>query len=89
MLNYKQKKAILIGHDYEAPVTYWMLFFGNIGIHDESWRYSFGGDIYKISGSHGCINDPLYLAKTIFDNESISVTSALITFLFFDVDIKL
>jgi hypothetical protein len=68
MLNYKQKEAILIGQGYEAPVAYWMPFFGNIGIHDASWRYSFGGDIYKISGSHGCINAPIYLAKTIFEN---------------------
>ncbi|MCJ7690790.1 MAG: L,D-transpeptidase, partial [Clostridiaceae bacterium] len=53
---------------YEAPVTYWMPFFGNIGIHDASWRYSFGGEIYKARGSHGCINAPIYLAKTIFEN---------------------
>ncbi|MBZ9688298.1 L,D-transpeptidase/peptidoglycan binding protein [Clostridium estertheticum] len=68
MLNYKQKGATLTGPGYEAPVTYWMPFFGNIGIHDASWRYSFGGEIYKRRGSHGCINAPIYLAKTIFDN---------------------
>lgn len=68
MLNYKQKGATLTGPGYESPVTYWMPFFGNIGIHDASWRYSFGGEIYKRRGSHGCINAPIYLAKTIFDN---------------------
>lgn len=68
MLNYKQKGATLTGPDYEAGVTYWMPFFGNIGIHDASWRNSFGGDIYKTNGTHGCVNVPLYLAKTIFDN---------------------
>ncbi|MBU3160089.1 L,D-transpeptidase/peptidoglycan binding protein [Clostridium frigoris] len=68
MLNYKQKGATLTGPGYEAPVTYWMPFFGNIGIHDASWRYSFGGEIYKRRGTHGCINAPIYLAKTIFDN---------------------
>jgi len=68
MLNYKQKGATLTGPGYEAPVTYWMPFFGNIGIHDASWRYSFGGEIYKSRGSHGCINAPIYLAKTIFEN---------------------
>lgn len=68
MLNYKQKGATLIGHGYEAPVAYWMPFFGNIGIHDASWRYSFGGEIYKRRGSHGCINAPVYLAKIIFNN---------------------
>ncbi|MCB2298912.1 L,D-transpeptidase family protein [Clostridium tagluense] len=68
MLNYKQKGATLTGPGYEAPVTYWMPFFGNIGIHDASWRYSFGGEIYKRRGSHGCINAPIYLAKEIFEN---------------------
>lgn len=68
MLNYKQNGATLSGPNYEAEVTYWMPFYGNIGIHDASWRYSFGGDIYKGNGTHGCVNAPLYLAKTIFDN---------------------
>lgn len=68
MLNYKQKGANLTGPGYEAEVTYWMPFFGNIGIHDASWRYSFGGEIYKRRGTHGCVNVPLYLAKIIFEN---------------------
>jgi len=68
MLNYKQKGATLVGPGYEAKVTYWMPFFGNIGIHDASWRHSFGGDIYKRRGSHGCVNVSLYLAKKIYDN---------------------
>ncbi|MCC5908917.1 MAG: L,D-transpeptidase/peptidoglycan binding protein [Clostridiaceae bacterium] len=68
MLNYKQKEATLRGGGYPAKVTYWMPFNGNIGIHDASWRYSFGGNIYRRNGSHGCVNTPLYLAKTIFDN---------------------
>lgn len=68
MLNYKDKGAVLSGPDYEAPVTYWMPFFGNIGIHDATWRHSFGGQIYKTRGSHGCVNAPFYLAKAIFEN---------------------
>lgn len=68
MLNYKEKGSVLRGPGYEAGVTYWMPFFGNIGIHDASWRYSFGGEIYKRRGSHGCVNAPLYLAKRIFEN---------------------
>lgn len=68
MLNYKQKESILKGADYEAEVTYWMPFNGNIGIHDANWRFSFGGDIYKNNGTHGCVNAPLYLAKTLFEN---------------------
>ncbi|MCX7841831.1 MAG: L,D-transpeptidase/peptidoglycan binding protein [Clostridia bacterium] len=67
-INYKEKDSILNGQDYESEVRYWMPFNGNIGIHDASWRHSFGGSIYKSNGSHGCINSPLYLAKKIFDN---------------------
>lgn len=68
MLNYKEEGSVLRGQDYEAEVKYWMPFYGNIGIHDASWRYSFGREIYKRSGSHGCINAPLYLAKVIYNN---------------------
>ncbi len=68
MLNYKQKGATLRGANYEAEVTYWMPFNGNIGMHDASWRDSFGGDIYKRNGTHGCINVPLNLAKKVFEN---------------------
>lgn len=67
-LKYKQRNAILKGQDYAAPVTFWMPFNGGIGIHDASWRSKFGGNIYKTDGSHGCINSPYNLAKTIFDN---------------------
>jgi hypothetical protein len=68
MVNYKQKEATLRGPGYEAKVTYWMPFFGNMGLHDASWRHRFGGDIYLRNGTHGCVNAPLYLAKTIFEN---------------------
>lgn len=68
MFNYKQKNATLKGADYEVKVRYWMPFYGNMGIHDASWRHSFGGEIYKIRGTHGCVNAPSYLAKTIFEN---------------------
>jgi len=68
MLNYKQNGATLIGLGYEVNVNYWMPFYGNMGIHDANWRNSFGGEIYKSKGTHGCVNVPLYLAKTIFEN---------------------
>lgn len=68
MLNYKETGSTLRGPGYEASVTYWMPFNGNIGIHDASWRYSFGGEIYKRNGSHGCVNSPKYLAKKIYEN---------------------
>lgn len=78
MLNYKQEGAVLSGQGYEANVTYWMPFFGNTGLHDASWRYSFGGEIYKRNGTHGCINAPFYLAKTIFEN--IEVGTPIISY---------
>lgn len=68
MLNYKQKSATLRGENYSSEVKYWMPFNGNIGLHDASWRYSFGGEIYKNNGSHGCVNLPEYTAKKIFEN---------------------
>ncbi len=68
MLNYKIKGVTLKGPGYEAEVKYWMPFFGNTGIHDASWRHSFGGEIYKRNGTHGCINAPVSLAKAIYEN---------------------
>jgi lipoprotein-anchoring transpeptidase ErfK/SrfK len=68
MVNYKQKGATLRGPGYEAEVTYWMPFFGNMGLHDATWRSRFGGEIYLRNGTHGCVNAPPYLAKTIFEH---------------------
>lgn len=68
MILYKQKKATLSGPGYEAEVTYWMPFYGNMGIHDANWRFAFGGEIYKERGTHGCVNAPYHLAQTIFEN---------------------
>ena len=67
-LTYKQRNAVLKGKNYKTPVTYWMPFNGNIGMHDGYWRTSFGGTIYKKNGSHGCINLPPAVAKTIYEN---------------------
>lgn len=69
-ITYTQKDAVLRGENYETPVTYWMPFAGNVGMHDAYWRSSFGGAIYKTSGSHGCINLPTSAAKVIFENVS-------------------
>ncbi|MCR5785260.1 MAG: L,D-transpeptidase/peptidoglycan binding protein [Eubacterium sp.] len=64
---YKQKDATLVGEDYESEVKYFMPFAYNVGIHDASWRSEFGGEIYKKSGSHGCINVPSDMAKKIYE----------------------
>ncbi|MBU3160779.1 L,D-transpeptidase/peptidoglycan binding protein [Clostridium frigoris] len=68
MVNYKERNATLKGEGYASPVNFWLPFNGNIGIHDAGWRDTFGGNLYKTGGSHGCINSPYELAKTVFDN---------------------
>lgn len=72
-LTYKERDATLKGENYRTPVAYWMPFNGNIGLHDAKWRSTFGGSIYKSSGSHGCINLPPAVAKTIFENISAGI----------------
>ncbi|OPJ57643.1 L,D-transpeptidase family protein [Clostridium oryzae] len=67
-VKYKQRNAILKGQGYSSPVSFWMPFNGGIGMHDANWRRVFGGSIYKIKGSHGCVNCPYNLAKKIFYN---------------------
>jgi len=72
---YKARDAVLRGprdisgnYSYETPVSYWMPFNKGIGLHDANWRWSFGGKIYLRNGSHGCINLPVKVAKTIYEN---------------------
>lgn len=63
----KQRNRTLHGADYESFVKYWMPVVDNIGIHDASWRKSFGGEIYKKNGSHGCINLPSGVTGELYD----------------------
>lgn len=67
----KQTDRILRGPGYASPVDYWMPVYGNIGIHDASWRSEFGGEIYKTNGSHGCINTPFEAMKALFEEVEI------------------
>lgn len=64
---YKQRNRVLIGEDYRTPVSYWMAVYGNIGIHDATWRGSFGGKIYRTNGSHGCINTPMKAVSQLYE----------------------
>ncbi|WP_026883963.1 L,D-transpeptidase family protein [Clostridium akagii] len=77
-LKYKEKDATLIGEGYSVPVAEFMPFNGGIGIHPATWRNKFGGNIYLTNGSHGCINSPPSLAKTIYDN--IDVNTAIVCY---------
>ena len=72
-LAYKESPSVLTGPNgdgtnYESPVQYWMPFFEGEGLHDAPWKSSFGGDIYKTDGSHGCVNLPTDVAGTIYNN---------------------
>ena len=69
-VTYTEKNATLKGQNYATPVSFWMPFNGNEGMHDATWRSSFGGSIYKRNGSHGCVNLPYSVAQTIFENVS-------------------
>jgi hypothetical protein len=66
-ITYKQRDATLVGENYSSAVKYWMPFNGNVGMHDASWRSEFGGWLYIVNGSHGCINLPTEKAARIYD----------------------
>lgn len=66
-LSYKTRNAVLKGATYRTPVSYWMPFYGNYGMHDAKWRSSFGGQIFVTNGSHGCINLPPAKAAEIYE----------------------
>lgn len=67
-ITYLDEDATLKGATWESHVDYWMPFAGNVGMHDATWRSSFGAAIYQRNGSHGCINLPWSAAKKIFEN---------------------
>lgn len=70
-----EQGAVLVGFDYnndgepdyESYVNYWMPFYGGFGLHDATWRGTFGGDLYLYDGSHGCVNLPYYKAQELFN----------------------
>lgn len=67
-LTYKTRDAMLSGQGYDSKVKYWMPFNRNVGLHDAPWRTTFGGQIYKSNGSHGCLNLPPANAARIYEN---------------------
>ena len=74
----KAQSIYLRGPDYESFVNYWMPIYGDIGMHDASWRSTFGGYIYQTSGSHGCINLPYYVAENLYYNAPIGMLVKII-----------
>ena len=68
----KTSPCTLTGEDYVSYVDYWMPFIGGAyGLHDASWRSSFGGSIYEGDGSHGCVNLPTDIAEELYDTIEI------------------
>ena len=70
-LAYKESPSVLVGSNaadgYRTEVQYWMPFYEGQGLHDASWRSSFGGNIYMTNGSHGCVNMPPYAAQMVYE----------------------
>lgn len=66
---YKTTNYTLTGQGYASDVDYWLPYMQKgIGIHDSSWRGSYGGGIYTYDGSHGCVNTPLSAVRKIYNN---------------------
>ena len=65
----------LVGPTWRCWVDRWMQFTTSaIGLHDASWRGSFGGEIYKTNGSHGCVNLSKADAYALYDLISVGTT---------------
>ena len=80
-ITYKKSPAVLGSYEkqgYESPVKYWCPFNGGQGLHDANWRGSFGGTIYKNSGSHGCVNIPPRNMPAIY--ETVSKGTAVVVY---------
>lgn len=66
-INFRKDGKYLNGPTWHVWVDRWMRFHGNVGIHDAMWRKDFGGEIYKVDGSHGCVNLPHDAAVKLYD----------------------
>ena len=65
-IEFKQRDHLMV--KYNSFVHYWMPYNTSVGIgfHDANWRSSFGGQIYRTNGSHGCVNMPPAKAQELF-----------------------
>lgn len=53
---------------YKIPVSYWLrVTWEGVGIHDSTWRGSYGGSVYESDGSHGCINTPYDAVQSMYN----------------------
>ncbi|WML38478.1 L,D-transpeptidase [Neobacillus sp. OS1-2] len=73
---YKKSPSVLTGREngkitYQVDVNYWAPFTNDgQGFHDASWRGNWARNAYLSAGSHGCVNTPPSVMKTVYDNLS-------------------
>ncbi len=63
----KQRNTYLVGPGYRSFVSYWMPFYRGYGLHDASWRRSFGVGGFERGGSHGCVNMPPSVTSYVYN----------------------
>lgn len=67
----KKKRQQDGSYGSHKTVRYWIQFSDSgLGMMEASWRYNFGGNIYKYNGSNGCIDLPASAAQTVYDSVS-------------------
>lgn len=58
----------LTGAGYRTWVNKWLrVTWQGVGLHDASWRSTFGGNIYSYNGSHGCVNLPYSFVSRLYN----------------------
>jgi hypothetical protein len=74
---YKRTPATLTGRElggkpsYEVKVNYWAPFTNDgQGFHDAGFRSNWASNAYLNAGSHGCVNTPPSVMKTVYNNLS-------------------
>ena len=66
---WKQRDKWFLQVGDPCHTDYWMPFNSRgEGIHDATWYSTYGGNLYKWAGSHGCINTPYSIAQLIYEN---------------------
>ena len=66
----KKPEKVLVGEDYETPVKYWIrIMWTGTGYHalDRSDWANWTPDLYKVKGSHGCLNLQEEDAKKLYE----------------------
>lgn len=62
------------GSSWNTTVSYWLGFtYSGQGVHDSTWRSSYGGKIYQYNGSHGCVNTPLAAVAKIYQKAYVGM----------------